>query len=220
MPSKYTLSDMPFAAFAGYMLIICACLAIFLSVALSGHDFSPFDYWIEDFGITTKNPSGAVFYDVGFVLTGAFLCMFSAGFKMWYNHSQLHNVVMIAVQIAGIISGMALIMKGITLMLGNNEPLIWSISFFLSVGVAITLACLGMFIRGDENEDTICVGFTSVALILLLASTSFLNITPVITEWLAAGSMLAWVAMVARDMSRHSSTAGIKKKRQGHPTLP
>lgn len=134
MPSKHMLSDMPFAAFAGYMLIICACLAIFLSVALSGHDFSPFDYWIEDFGITAENPSGAIFYDTGFMFAGLFLCIFSLGFKIWYNRNQWHNTTLITVQIAGVISGMALIMKGITLMLGNMEPLIWSVSFFLSGG--------------------------------------------------------------------------------------
>jgi hypothetical protein len=158
--------------------------------------------------------SGGFFYDMGFVFAGLFLCTFSMGFKVWYNRNQWHNITMIAAQIAGTISGMVLIMEGITLMLGNDEPLVWSISFFLSVGIAITLACLCMLLRRDENEDTICVGGTSIALIVLLAVTSYLNITPVITEWLAVVSMLVWVAMIARDMSRHTLTNRARSRDQ------
>jgi hypothetical protein len=197
-------SDMPFTALAGYMIVACTCLAISLSVALSGSNFSPFDYWIEDFGIAARNPSGAFVYDIGFVFAGLFLCILSMGFKIWYNRGQWHNTILIAAQIAGAISGMVLIAEGITLMLGNDQPMVWSTSFFLSAGIAITLACLCMLLRRDENEDTICVGATSIALIVLLAATSYLNVTPVITEWLAVISMLVWAAMIARDMSRHT----------------
>ncbi|WP_424358998.1 hypothetical protein [Methanocella sp. MCL-LM] len=80
---------------------------------------------------------------------------------------------------------------------------------FLSVGVAITLVSIAMLLRRDENEDTCCVGFTSVALILLLAATAYLNITPKITEWFAAISMLAWVALATRDMRRHMLKADV-----------
>ena len=203
MPQWYGLLKTPRIAVTGYMIIITACLAIGLSVVLSGKDFSPFDYWIEDFGITRGNPAGAIFYDTMFLLTGIFLCIFSLGFKMWYTDSRWHNSILVAGQIAGVISGLALILKVSSMMSGDTRPLVWSVSFFLSVGVAITMVCVAMILRRDENEDTCCVGFTSVALIVLLAITAYLNVTPKITEWLAALSMLAWVAMVARDMRRY-----------------
>jgi len=192
------------SSIAGYLAIITLVLALAISICLAPHDFSPFDYWIEDYGMPAENPTGAIFYDIGFMLTGVLLGTYMIGFYRWYTTNPWYNAFAAVGHLSGGISTIILVLEGYTLMTGFDRPLIWSVSFFLFVMIAMVVATAGMAIRPNQSEDTIVIGAATIALILLLATALYFNIAPVISEWLAVLFMLVWVALAARDMYRLS----------------
>ncbi|HMK45190.1 MAG TPA: hypothetical protein VK436_01055 [Methanocella sp.] len=205
MPAGRKISMSLISSIAGYLAITTLVLALIISIYLAPHDFSPFDYWIEDYGMPAENPVGAVFYDVGFMLTGVLLGIYMIGFYRWYTTNRWYNAFAAVGHLSGGISTLVLILEGYTLMTGFDRPMIWSISFFLFVMIAMIIATAGMAIRPSQSEDTIIIGAATIALILLLATALYFNIAPVISEWLAVLFMLVWVAMASRDMYRLST---------------
>ncbi|MEJ2295248.1 MAG: DUF998 domain-containing protein, partial [Candidatus Lokiarchaeota archaeon] len=97
----------------GIFVILLYCIFTVISIALFPPPFSPLDNWLSDLGNSSYNPNGAVFYNIGCVLTGAALILFYISLYKWYRDKLWHKILMVIIQIIGCYSGFALTMIGV-----------------------------------------------------------------------------------------------------------
>jgi hypothetical membrane protein len=189
---------------AGFLALAIMSVSLTISVIFC-QQFSPFDFWMEDYGSVSRNPCGAAFYDIGIMVTGVLLCVFILGFRRWYTSSTRYNALIIIGQISGIMAATALMLEGYAMFFQHLDPVVWSATFFILALISIIAVTTGTMVRSEQHENTIYVGIMTIALILLLAITLYFNIAPVIIEWFAVLSMMIWVGLASRDMYRLSA---------------
>ena len=103
----------PISIIAGIFVIVFYCTFTFISLALFPPPYSPIDNWLSDLGNSSYSPNGAIFYNIGCILTGSALCPFYIGLYKWYMDKTWHKLLIIITQIVGVASGFALIMIGV-----------------------------------------------------------------------------------------------------------
>lgn len=189
----------PISTISGIMAIIIFCALVLASMSLYPQGFSPVDNWISDLGNPNLNPSGATFFNGACIITGGLMIIFYAGFYRWYSFETWRNAFIALAQIAGIVSGLSLVMVGIYPEI-FEQHLFWASALFVSSLVAMLLANAGLFTHLDYDSVTAYSGLIAVALSLVFVIAMALSIEVPIFEWLAVGMMMIWVAFVACNM--------------------
>ena len=79
---------------------------IFTAVALSKYPnaYSPVTNWLSDLGNPLVNQSGALFYNLGCILTSLVLIAFYIGLRSWNNNDKRLRILLTIAQIAGMLS--------------------------------------------------------------------------------------------------------------------
>ncbi|MBD3339254.1 MAG: hypothetical protein GF353_09095 [Candidatus Lokiarchaeota archaeon] len=77
----------------GVSVILIYCLMTFISVSLFPSSFSPVDNWLSDLGNSSYNPNGAIFYNLGCILTGIALFPFFGSMVVWYRENLWHKIL-------------------------------------------------------------------------------------------------------------------------------
>jgi hypothetical protein len=89
---------------AGVLVILFYCAFTLTSIAFFPRPVSPLNDWLSDLGNSSYNPQGAIFYNVGCVLTGLALFPFFAGFYCWYTDEKWRKSLMMITQAVGFIA--------------------------------------------------------------------------------------------------------------------
>jgi hypothetical membrane protein len=183
----------PILALAGILVIVFYCAFTFTSIVLFPPPFSPVTNWLSDLGNSSYNPTGAVFYNVGCVLTGLALFPFFAGIYKWYTSERRRRIMIVATQVVGFISAFALIMIGVFSEDSMMQHVFWSGFFFIFNLLVLVLANVSLMTHPRFRKAVGCCGF-AVALInlfFLVASN-----TPLL-EWFTVFSALVYVALLS-----------------------
>jgi hypothetical membrane protein len=188
----------PILCIAGIFVIIFYCVFTFTSIALFPTAFSPIDNWLSDLGNSSFNPSGAVFYNVGCILTGLALIPFFAGLYKWYTKERLRKVMVMVTQAVGFFSGFALIMIGVFSEDSMAQHVFWSDVFFALNLIVLILANVSLMTHPKFLKPIAYYGFI-VALINLLFIVA--SNTPVL-EWFTVFTALGYVALLSYNTLR------------------
>ena len=84
--------------------------------------YGPLTNWLSDLGNPLDNPSGAIFYRLGCVLSGAALILFYLKLGIWNPGSKKTRVILNVAQCMGVFSAVCLIITGI-LPLGTSTEI-------------------------------------------------------------------------------------------------
>jgi hypothetical membrane protein len=182
----------PLTSIAGMHVIILYCLFMFSSAAFFRNPWTPWPY-LSDFGNTVYNPSGAVLYNLGCILTGLMLFPFYIGLYKWYSKESWRKVLIIITQLIGLASGFALIMIGVFNENYGTPHETWSTVFFmLNLGVLI-LANISLFTHPKFLKFIAIYGFIvaviNLALVVLPSSS--------IIEWFTVFTALVYAGLLS-----------------------
>ncbi|MFX1317112.1 MAG: DUF998 domain-containing protein [Promethearchaeota archaeon] len=186
----------PISCYAGILVIGLYCVFTSTSLALFPPPFSAFDNWLSDLGNSSYNPNGAIFYNLGCILTGIMLFPFFIGLYKWYEDEMWHKVLMIIIQVIGSFSGLALIMIGAFSEDFPKPHIVWSGVFFYFNLIVLVLASLTLYFHPDFIKWIALYG-TVVAIINLLFV--FFIITPIL-EWFTVFTALGYVGLIVYNM--------------------
>jgi len=183
----------PILAVAGIFVVLFYCAFTFTSIALFPTAFSPIDNWLSDLGNSSFNPSGAVFYNVGCILTGLALFPFFAGLYKWYTNERHRKVTILATQVVGFFSAFSLIMIGVFSEDYMTQHVFWSNAFFVFNLIVLILANISLMTHSKFRRP---IGYYGLIVALINVLFVVFSNTPLL-EWFTVFTALIYVALLS-----------------------
>ncbi|TFG26107.1 MAG: DUF998 domain-containing protein [Promethearchaeota archaeon] len=186
----------PISVISGILVIVFYCIFTFISLALFPPPYSPLDNWLSDLGNSTYSPNGAIFYNIGCILTGSALFPFYIGLYKWYTEKIWHKILVTLTQIVGVASGFALIMIGIFSEDFPQPHIFWSEVFFELNLLVLILAGISLLFHPDFIKIIAIYGFVVAVINLTFI---FLVETPLL-EWFTVFTALGYAGLIIYNM--------------------
>jgi hypothetical membrane protein len=175
------------------------------------------DNWLSDLGNASLNPSGAIFFNAGCILTGLAMLVLMAGLGRWHAEGW-KRLTLMAGQACGVLSAIALMSIGIFTE-GTQYHGTLAITFFSLLFLFLVLTNVSIF----SNPHYIkWIGYYAVLVVivdLIFIYTFFAYEKNTIWEWLAVFSALLWVAMLAFNMVTLDERSGSPKRTRKNMAL-
>ncbi|MFW9909914.1 MAG: DUF998 domain-containing protein [Candidatus Thorarchaeota archaeon] len=136
--------SIPLISIAGILVIILYCSFTLISWAFYPDPYGPLTHYLSRLGNNNYNISGAIFYNLGCILTGLALFPFFTGMKDWYLDSKAQKAVMVVGQIFGFAAGFALVMIGVFSEDMGSPHMLSSTTFFLLNFITLTIVNIAL----------------------------------------------------------------------------
>jgi hypothetical protein len=157
--------------------------------------YGPLTNWLSDLGNPLDNPSGAIFYRLGCMLSGAALILFYLKLGIWNPGSKKTRVLLTVAQCTGVFSAICLIITGI-FPLGTSTGIhsLWSMMLYISLGFFLTFSATALM-----RNPAFKKGFGYYAFLTAAVNFIFGAILHEMfwVEWISVGMFIAYVLMVA-----------------------
>jgi hypothetical protein len=157
--------------------------------------YGPLTNWLSDLGNPLDNPSGAIFYRLGCMLSGAALVLFHLKLGIWNTGSKKTRVILNVAQCMGVFSAVCLIITGM-FPLGTSTGIhsLWSMMLYISLGFFLTFSATALM-----KNPAFKKGFGYYAFLTAAVNFAFGAILHEIfwAEWISVGMFIAYVLMVA-----------------------
>ena len=125
-------------AVAGALSILVYLCFTVISYAYYPASYNPRDNWLSDLGNGSLNPSGALLYRLGCILTGALLALFFVGLRVMRQGQPKKVTIFFSLsQGFGLIAALALVLTGIFSMGAHASHSFWSAVLYISFGTAV-----------------------------------------------------------------------------------
>jgi hypothetical membrane protein len=143
-------------------------------------------------GNSSFNPAGAIFYNMGCILTGIALFPFFGGFYKWYTNDKRRKVSLVFTQIIGFLAAFSLVMIGVFSEDYAALHTFWSSIFFLLNLIVLVLLGASLFTHPNYMKPIAYYGFLVAAINLLFL---FVYNTPLF-EWFTVFTALGYVGLL------------------------
>lgn len=161
--------------------------------------YGPLRNWLSDLGNPIGNPSGAVFYRLGCVLTSVLLLVFFAGLSRWNAVDKKMKTLLVIAQIAGAFSALALILTAV-FPLGTQTDMhrIWSMMLFVLLGFFLTFSATSLLRNPAFARWVAYYGFLTAAFNFVNGAVLMAVIGDVyLGEWISVGMFMIYMTMLA-----------------------
>ena len=186
----------------GILVIASYYIFTFISLALYPTPFSPLDNWLSDLRNSSYNPDGAIFYNLGCILTGSALFLFYLGMYKFYKQEIWHKILVIINQIVGICSGFALIMLGIYSEDFMEPHMIWAGLFFWFNLIVLILANIILLFHENFMKLISIYGFSVAGINVLFLFITIFNVLTPLLEWITVFAALGYVGLIVFNIYR------------------
>ncbi|MFW9919310.1 MAG: DUF998 domain-containing protein [Candidatus Thorarchaeota archaeon] len=178
--------------FFGTLVILIYCSFTLISWLLYPDPYGPITHYLSRLGNVDYNPSGAIFYNLGCIITGILLVPFFIGLIRWHSKKLIQKVLLTIGQVFGMTSGIALVLIGIFSEDQGQPHMTASSLFFLLNFIVLILLSIGLLLHGSFPKIVALYG-----IVLDLSTLAFeLTIGGPITEWFTVFGALLFVGLV------------------------
>ena len=185
----------PLSSIAGLLVIVFYVVFMLISAAIFPTSWTPFPY-LSDFGSSSLNPHGAVFYNLACILTGIMLFPFYIGLYKWYTKLQWRNILIMITQIIGVASGFSLIMIGVFNEDYMSAHVMWSDIFFFLNLLVLIFANVSLITHPSFIKPIAIYGFIVAAINFALV---FITGSSIV-EWFTVFTALAYAGLLVINM--------------------
>jgi hypothetical membrane protein len=169
--------------------------------------FSPMTNWLSDLGNVNLNPNGAIFYNIGIILTALMLLLFFLGLSVWMIETNRVQVVML--RLAQIFGGLGALFMMLSAIFPINNLKIhsfWSTSLYVMLSTGFIFSAAALRYHKSVPVWLLILGISTAPLVIL---TKFFP-TMYILEWVIVIIFLAYVSLVG--IATHRLHTGITPK--------
>lgn len=173
---------------AGLAATLFYCIFTTISIQHFPGTFSATQYYLSALGNMNKNPNGAMFYNLGVMLTGLSLLLFYIGFVIW-NALQERRKILVGILIFGSMNGFSIFMSAVYPEVPHYQiHFTWSL--FIFIAFIPVLILISIFLRRYSalNKVISYLGF-------ILAAYNFAFVMYALTEGTSSGSLLEWMSV-------------------------
>jgi len=155
--------------------------------------YSPLSNWLSDLGSPRLNPQGAIFYNLGIIVTGFGLLPFFLGLTSWkMESSRIQNAMLALTCAMGLLGGLAMIMSAVFPIDHIEQHRFWSISLYISLGSAFVFSAAAL--RYDQRFPRWGLGLGIVTGLVDILSGVFHDIY--FLEWITVALFLVYILIL------------------------
>jgi hypothetical membrane protein len=198
-------SKWPVLPIAGVLVIAFYCVFTLTSIALFPRPINPLYDWLSDFGNSSYNPHGAIFYNVGCVLTGLALFPFFLGFCYWYTDEKRRKSLIVITQAAGFVAAFALMMIGLFSEDAGAVHHLWSVAFFIFNLIVLILSSVSLLTHPNFIRPIGYYGLVVAVINLVFVGFSYTSIL----EWFTVFTALGYAAFFSYNTFCTAASKGI-----------
>ncbi|MHA1966987.1 MAG: hypothetical protein ACW964_04210 [Candidatus Hodarchaeales archaeon] len=204
--SKYNPFEWPFFGTIGLASGIIYCIFTAISFLFFPTSFNWSNSYLSSLGDFYDNPSGAIFYDVGMILTGVTATIFYIGFYKWSTKYQKSKTLFISL-LFGCINGFSIMMAGVFSETQESYSLhiFWSLIIFFSFFPFVILVNISFLTNTNIKKTIAFFGFGVALIDAIFFSSVILNGTggtDPFMEWLSVFSYIGWACLLAVNTLR------------------
>jgi hypothetical protein len=185
----------PIVSIAGIAAVIVYLAFALIAFLKYPWPYGPLTNWLSDLGNPLANPSGAIFYRLGCMLSGAALILFYLKLGIWNPGGKRTRILLAVAQCMGVFSAVCLIITGI-FPLGTSTEIhsLWSMMLYISLGFFLTFSATALM-----KNPAFKKGFGYYAFLTAAVNFVFGAILHEIfwAEWISVGMFIAYVLMIA-----------------------
>lgn len=175
-------------------------------------DFSPVNNnWLSDLGNRNLNPDGADFYVWGCILAGIFLGGFFVSLFTWRGcGSKIQNWLLLAVQVAGLVAAVSLVMSAVYTEDQFAAHQFWS--RFISGGFAVAMFMAPFAFRRPSRSSALLIAVAATGYASIVASFIFDGAHWL--EWPSIALILVFVCRVGWMSATWNRVRSLERPRQ------
>lgn len=189
-------------SFAGVLVILVYLGLSFASYLHYPGIFNPRDNWLSDLGNSALNPSGAVLYRVGSILTGLLIADLFIGLSAaWRGRAGRGTIFFRIAQVFGVAAAFALVSTGVFSEGQHASHSLWSAVMFICFGMAVFFSGWAfLYLPGISRRFS----YFAFALTVVDWVMGMLNKTHFL-EWVMVAMMLIYVGALSWRMASVAS---------------
>ncbi|MHA2143163.1 MAG: DUF998 domain-containing protein [Candidatus Thorarchaeota archaeon] len=139
----------PLLSISGAFVILLYSVFTIISWGFYPESYGPATHYLSRLGNFNYSPFGAIFYNIGCILTGIALFPFFIGLFQWYTDHLYQKLPLIIGQIIGICSAIALILIGVFSEDQGSPHMMASSIFFILNFFVLILVNLALLLHSD-----------------------------------------------------------------------
>jgi hypothetical membrane protein len=193
----------PISCIGGLGVIVLYCLFTFISALPYPPPYGPATNWLSDLGSWSGNPRGAIFYNVGCVVTGLALFPFYIGLYIWYDSHIGRRILLSIGQVFGLCAAFSLMMIGVFSADSGAPHLFWSAAFFTLNFIVMLLVITSLITHPKFMKPIGVYGY-----VVTVASLLFdFSVGGPLVEWFTVFTSLSFAGLLVFNMLRGSFPA-------------
>ncbi len=155
--------------------------------------YSPMTNWLSDLGNPLQNPSGAIYYKIGGVLTSSALILFFAGMYSWLNKDKRTNFFIWASIASGILMAVAFIVTALfPLGVATSIHSFFSILRFAFTGLFVTFSASAVRRMPSHIRWLPAFGI-ALAMVNFAVCISFFFVNLYVGEWITIALFIVYI---------------------------
>lgn len=190
----------------GFTAVIIYLLFTVISFSFYPSEYSSFNNWLSDLGNPLANPTGAIYYNLGCIITALLLILFCLGLHIWDTGIKRTRTLLIIARIAGILAALSLIIASL-FPLGtftsvhsiSSKMLSTFLGFFLAFSATVLL-------RHPAAVKWFAIFGYVTALVNFIYGVFLYEVF--IAEWISLGMFIIFILMLTHNsifLNKHST---------------
>ncbi|NIO49235.1 MAG: DUF998 domain-containing protein [Candidatus Aminicenantes bacterium] len=173
---------------AGLAASLFFCILTIIAIQHFPGTFSANQHYLSVLGNVNRNPNGAMFYNLGVMITGLSLLLFYIGFVIW-NAMRDRSKILFAVLIFGSMNGFSIFMSAVYAEVPHYQVhFTWSLLIFIAFIPVLILFSIYLRRYSGLNRIISYSGF-------ILAAYNSVFVIYALTEGTTSGSLLEWISV-------------------------
>jgi hypothetical membrane protein len=188
------LADLSYLAFA---------LTAFILYPLP---YSPMNNWLSDLGNVELNWHGAIFYNIGIILTALLLILFFLGLSSWkIENNRVQIIMLFLTQGFGILGAICMMMSSIFPINFLAVHSFWSTSLYIMLSTAFAFSVAALRYHQRVPKGLLILGISNPLLVILASILPNVHVL----EWITVFLFLSYVGLVGVETKRLCSNTAL-----------
>ena len=205
MEAASVMSDLRrFAPILRYAGIVAA--AVYIGFTFISHLFnpaiSPMTDWLSNYGSPVLNPSGALIYNLGCILTAAILIVYYLGISQWYRGGRTarkYAICYIGAQVSGLAASVCLVLASLFPIGTSSLHGTFSMMNMIGMNSFMSFISIAVFMHPRVNKAIGALGILAAAF-NIITTNAFANLY--LAEWIYFLLFMTFIVLITMNDAR------------------